>query len=198
MKSTRNLRSVLETAPILLGFLAACAWMGIAAARSYAAPQDVPGYTVQPGAGGTISGKVLYAGKPVHAKKVTVTQDQGVCGNMKDIDPVQVQDGGVADAVVWLDDASHGKAFSFAAPVIDQKGCMFMPHVVVMAPGQLKVLNSDNAAHNVHIYSKANRGFNQVMVSGSAALEILLFRPDTAIVSCDVHNLMQGYGVCAQ
>lgn len=198
MKSKRTLRSVLETAPIVLSFLAACTWMGIAAAPSHAAPQDVPGYTVQPGTGGSISGKVIYAGKPVHPKKVTVTQDQGVCGNMKDIDPVQVQNGGVADAVVWLDDASHGKAFSFPAPVIDQKGCMFMPHIVVMAPGQLKVLNSDNAAHNVHIYSKANRGFNQVMVPGSAALEIPLFRPDTAIVRCDVHNWMQGYVVVAK
>ncbi len=198
MNSEPRIRPTIEVALIVLVFLAACAWMGIAAAPSHAAPQSVPGYTVQPGAGGTISGKVLYEGKPIRPKKVTVTQDQGVCGNMKQMDPVQVENGGVVDAVVWLDDASHGKAFAFAAPVIDQKGCMFMPHVVVMAPGQLKVMNSDNAAHNVHIYTKANRSFNQVMPPGSAPLEISLFRPDTAIVRCDVHNWMQGYIIVAK
>lgn len=125
-----------------------------------AAPQA--GYTVQSSAGGTISGKVLYAGKPVHARKVTVTQDQGTCGNMKEISPVQVDQGGVADAVVWIDDITHGKDYSFPPPVMDQKGCMFMPHVVLMKPGQLKVTNSDNAAHNVHVFPKANRSFNQV------------------------------------
>lgn len=161
-----------------------------------AAPQA--GYTVQPGAGGTISGKVLYLGKPVHPKKVTVTQDQGTCGNMKEISPVQVADGGVADAVVWIDDITHGKDYSFPSPVIDQKGCMFTPHVVLMKSGQLKVTNSDNAAHNVHIFPKANRSFNQVQAPGSDPLEIPLFRPDTAIVRCDVHPWMQSYVVVAQ
>lgn len=161
-----------------------------------AAPQA--GYTVQTGAGGTISGKVLYAGKPVHPKKITVTQDQSTCGNMKEIPSVQVNDGGVADAVVWIDDITHGKDYSFPSPVMDQKGCMFMPHVVLMKPGQLKVTNSDNAAHNVHIFPKANRSFNQVQPPGGDPLEIPLFRPDTAIVRCDVHTWMQSYVVVAQ
>ncbi|HKF50883.1 MAG TPA: carboxypeptidase regulatory-like domain-containing protein [Candidatus Acidoferrales bacterium] len=169
----------------------------LAPSLSSAAPQQ-GGYMVQQSAGGTISGKVLYEGKPVHPKKVTVTQDQGACGNMKEIEPVQVDQGGIVEAVVWIEDVTHGKDYSFAPPAIDQKGCMFMPHVVLMKPGQLKVTNSDNAAHNVHIFSKANRSFNQVQPAGTDPIEISLFRPDTAIVRCDVHPWMQSYVVVAQ
>ncbi|MHB8413500.1 MAG: carboxypeptidase regulatory-like domain-containing protein [Candidatus Acidiferrales bacterium] len=186
-------------ATAVLAGLSAIVWL--APPVVHAAPNQggsVPGYTVQQGAGGTISGKILYSGKPVRPKKVTVTQDREVCGNMKEISAVQVEQGGVADAVVWIDDVTHGKAFAFPAPAIDQKGCMFMPHVLLMAPGQVKVLNSDKAAHNIHIYSKSNRGFNQVMPPGSAPLEIPLYRPDTVIVRCDVHTWMQGYIVVAK
>lgn len=195
MSENRNLQAGMKIAAVMVaGMTAIC----MTPSRTHAAPQDVAGYTVQNSPGGTISGKILYAGKPVRPKKVTVTQDQGACGNMKQIDPVQVEQGGVADAVVWLDDASHGKAFAFPAAVLDQKGCMFMPHIVLMAPGQLKVINSDNAAHNVHIYTKANRSFNQVMPPGSEPLQIPLFRPDTAMVRCDVHTWMQGYIIVAK
>ena len=182
-----------------LAGLSAIVWLAPSVVHA-ASPQagSVAGYTVQQGAGGTISGKILYSGKPVRPKKVTVTQDREVCGNMKEIYPVQVEQGGVADAVVWIDDVTHGKAFAFPAPVIDQKGCMFMPPVLLMAPGQVKVINSDKAAHNVHIYAKANRSFNQVMPPGSAPLEIPLHRPDTVIVRCDVHTWMQGYIVVAK
>ena len=197
----RERKALVETgiaAVVLAGFLA---FAGLVPLTVQAAPpqnQSVPGYTVQSGPGGTISGKILYAGPPVRPKKVTVTQDNETCGNMKEILPVQLKDGGVVDAVVWLDDISHGKAFAFPAGALDQKGCMFMPHVVLMAPGQLKITNSDAAAHNVHLFSKSNRAFNQVMPQGSEPLSVPLFRPDSIIVRCDVHTWMQGHIIVAK
>lgn len=195
----RNLLLGMGIAATVLAGLSAIAWLAPRKVQA-ALPQgeSVPGYTVQPGPGGTISGKILYAGPPVRPKKVTVTQDNETCGKMKEILPVQVKDGGVVDAVVWLDDVSHGKAFAFPAGALDQKGCMFMPHVVLMAPGQLKITNSDAAAHNVHLFSKSNRAFNQVMPQGSDPLSVPLFRPDTIIVRCDVHTWMQGHIIVAK
>lgn len=156
------------------------------------------GYTTQTvSGGGTISGKILYQGKPIKPKKVTVTQDNNVCGQMKEMYPVNVENGGIAGAVVWIDGIDHGKTFDFPPAVLDQKGCMFNPPVLLMQPGNLKVANDDAVAHNVHIYAKNNRGFNQVMPPGSDPLEIPLFRPDTVIVRCDVHTWMQGYVIVA-
>lgn len=198
MQQRKILGGPVALAAVLAAF-SAIVWFAPSVVHA-ASPQagSVAGYTVQQAAGGTISGKILYSGKPVRPKKVTVTQDRGTCGNMKEIYPVQVEQGGVANAVVWLDDATHGKAFAYPAPVIDQKGCMFMPDILLMQPGQLKVLNSDKVAHNIHVYSKSNRGFNEVMPPGSAPLEIPLYRPDTVIVRCDVHTWMQGNVVVAK
>jgi plastocyanin len=195
----RNFKTWRIAGIVVVTAVAAGLYCWLAPASSKAAPpQNVAGYTVQTGPGGTVSGKILYQGKPVSPKKVTVTQDRSACGNMKEIFPVEINGGGIADAVVWIDDISKGKSFSYPAASLDQKGCMFMPHVVLMAPGKLKVLNSDSVAHNVHIFSKANRGFNQVMPPGGEALSVSLFRPDTVIVRCDVHTWMQAYVVVAK
>lgn len=156
------------------------------------------GYSVQAVQnGGTISGKILYQGKPIRPKKIAVTQDNSVCGNAKEIYPAEIEDGGVVDAVVWIDGIDHGKDFAYPPAVIDQKGCMFMPPILIMKPGDLKVQNSDSASHNVHIYAENNRSFNQVMPAGSPALEIPLGRPDRAVVRCDVHPWMKGYVIVA-
>jgi plastocyanin len=156
------------------------------------------GYTVQQGPGGTIQGKLLWVGKPMHPRRVTVTQDRSACGKVKELWTVHVEKGGVADAVVWLDDITHGKAFSFPKPVLDQKGCMFVPPVVLMKPGKLEVENSDDATHNVHIYARYNRPSNHMMAPGASPLHLTLMRPEDILVRCDVHTWMQGYIVVAK
>jgi plastocyanin len=156
------------------------------------------GYTVQQVAGGTIQGKLVYIGKPVHPKKMSVTQDRSACGNEKVIYPIQVENGGVAGAVVSLDNVTHGKAFAFPSPVLDQKKCMFVPHVVLMKPGHLKVVNSDPVTHNIHIYARYNRASNHMMAPGSTPIELTLMRPETIMVRCDIHPWMKGYIVVAK
>jgi len=57
---------------------------------------------------------------------------------------------GGAGSVVWVDDPS-AKVEALAKPVIlDQKGLLFVPHVVVVPVGStVEFLNSDSVAHNV-------------------------------------------------
>jgi plastocyanin len=59
---------------------------------------------------------------------------------------------GVKDESVVYVEAIAGKTFPAPAakPVIDQKGLMFMPHLVVVEQGTtVEFLNSDKVAHNV-------------------------------------------------
>jgi plastocyanin len=162
-------------------------------------PQNIPGYTVESvSGGGTIAGKILYRGKPIRPRRVAVTQDPSICGTVKEIYPAEVQAGGVVDAVVWIDDISRGKAFSLPAAVLDQKKCSFIPQLVLMAPGQLKVVNSDDATHNVHIFAHNNRESNQMMAPGQAPIELPLMRPDEITVRCDIHTWMQGSIIVAK
>jgi Carboxypeptidase regulatory-like domain len=157
-----------------------------------AAPPD--GYSVtQVSGGGTIAGKILYSGNPVRPKVFNVTQDVSNCGKTKEIYPVKVQEGGVAEAVVWLDDISSGKAFNFPAPVMDQKNCEFVPHVLLIQPGAMKVMNTDLCSHNIHVFSSANREVNQIAPPNMAPVELTLMRPDQAMIRCELHKWMQGY-----
>lgn len=150
------------------------------------------GYTVtQVSGGGTIAGKILYSGKPVRPKQVPVTQDMASCGKTKEIYPVKIEQGGVAEAVVWLDDITSGKAFNFPEAVIDQKNCEFVPHVLLMQPGTVKVLNTDPCSHNIHVFSSANREVNQSNPPKTAPIEVTLMRPDQALVRCEIHKWME-------
>jgi plastocyanin len=159
------------------------------------------GYTVRTideATAGTISGKILYGGKPVLPKRFTVTSDTSVCGNTKEVYPVRIEQGGIADAVVWLDDINSGKAFNFPSPVIDQKKCSFVPHVLLMKPGELKLGNTDLCLHNVHILTFANREANKAIPPGAVPQEVTLARPDVVKVRCDVHKWMGAYVIVAK
>lgn len=147
---------------------------------------------------GTISGRILYSGKPVLPKRFPVTSDTAACGTTKEVYPVRIEQGGIADAVVWIDDITSGKAFDFLSPMIDQKKCAFVPHVLVMKAGQLKLGNTDLCMHNIHVVSFANREVNKAIPPGAAAQEITLGRPDRVAVRCDVHKWMTAYVVVAK
>ncbi len=164
-----------------------------------AAPGTADSYTVtQVSGGGTISGMILYSGKPVRPKVFPVTQDMSICGKTKEIYPVKVQEGGVEEAVVWLDDITSGKAFNFPEPVMDQKNCEFVPHVLLIQPGAMKVLNTDLCSHNIHVFSSANREVNKSVPPSTAPVELTLMRPDQAMIRCELHRWMQGYVFVAQ
>jgi cytochrome c2 len=76
--------------------------------------------------------------------------------------------------------------------LIDQKGCIYYPHVVgVMAGQTLNVKNSDGTLHNVHIMPKKNPEVNigqpaKDMVSGVVFKNV----EENVFVKCDVHAWM--------
>ena len=154
--------------------------------------------TVEESVTGTISGRILYNGKPVLPKRFTVTSDTSICGNTKEVYPVRIEGGGIADAVVWIDDITNGKAFNFPSPLIDQKKCSFVPHVLLMKGGELKLGNTDLCMHNIHVTSFANREANKAIPPGAAPQEITLARADRITVRCDVHKWMSSYVVVAK
>jgi hypothetical protein len=151
--------------------------------------------TLEESVTGTISGRILYSGKPVLPKRFVVTSDTSICGTTKEVYPVRIEQGGIADAVVWIDNITSGKAFNFPSPIIDQKKCSFVPHILLMKAGELKLGNTDLCLHNVHVVSFANREVNKAMPSGAAAQGITLARPDRVSVRCDVHKWMSAYVV---
>jgi len=142
--------------------------------------------------GGTITGEIKLAGAAPAPKVVKVNKDNEVCGQEKKVAEVQVgPNGGVGSTIVSVSDAKGAKA---AAPaVLDQKGCEFRPNVLVMAPGEIKILNSDGVLHNIHTFSTANPPINKAQPKFKKEMVEKFAKPELIKVQCDAHSWMLGW-----
>ncbi len=157
--------------------------------------------------GGSIAGAIKFEGEAPKPKTLSVNKDKKVCGK-KPItdDSLLVKDGGVVWAVVSLKGVKSGKKWpkSQAKAVLDQKGCVYVPRVVVMKAGtKLLVKNSDKILHNVHTHpgktgnSVAN--IAQPKFKKKLRMSTRYFKkPGIVKVTCDVHDWMRGYVVAAE
>ncbi len=152
--------------------------------------------------GGTIVGLVSYEGTPPARERVDVTTSEEVChtGPIYSDKLVVSEDGGVRWALVSLKGIERGKAFPELdpekQPTLDQSGCVFKPHVVVVGQGRpLRVLNSDGVLHNVHTWSKLNRSKNVAMPGMIKETSIKFRRPERIRITCDIHPWMEAYSV---
>jgi len=157
-----------------------------------------PAYVVQDVAGSAVEGRVLFEGEIPPPRRVQVTEDSETCGKQREVYPVRVQNGGVNDAVVWIEDITRGKPFSFPPPEMTQKDCTFLPHVSVMAPGEIKIKSEDPIPHNVHTYAEHSREYNESMNQLRSEIVLSFPRIDLISMRCDLHGWMQAYVVVAK
>jgi len=101
-------------------------------------------------------------------------------------------------SVVYVD-VIAGKAFPAPKehPVIDQKGLMFSPHIVVVQQGTTAdFLNSDNVAHNVFwsaVGGDKKAGHNLGTWPKGEKRSFTFDKPGTVPLLCNVHPEMAGY-----
>jgi len=142
--------------------------------------------------GGTIAGEVKVTGSAPAPKTVKVNKDTEVCGSEKKIADVAVGAGnGLVNAVVSVTDAKGAKAAK--KPALDQKGCEFHPEVLVMAPGEVDILNSDGVLHNVHTFSTANPAINKAQPKFKKVMTEKFDKPEAIKIQCDAHSWMHGW-----
>jgi plastocyanin len=175
--------------PAVIG-LVVIALVAMAALFGWNAPVGAQG-------GGTIVGEVKLTGTPPPPKVVKVNKDVEVCGNEKKIADVAVgPGGGLANAVVSVTDAKGAKPAKKA--VLDQKGCEFRPEVLVMAPGEVDILNSDGVLHNIHTFSTANPPVNKAQPKFKKTMTEKFEKPEVIKVQCDAHSWMHGWIVVTE
>ena len=155
--------------------------------------------------GGTVIGTVRYDGSHPKRKKLPISSTDKICHKKpipNDDMVVSKEDGGIRWAVVSIKKIDRGKSVSSNSdqPVIlDQRGCRFRPHVVVVTKDQtLNIRNSDNILHNVHVYSKKNQPFNRSMPGVVKELDVTFNRTERVRVGCDVHRWMGAWIVVAK
>jgi plastocyanin len=140
--------------------------------------------------GGTIEADVKYGGA-AQIEKLKVNKDTEKCGTEALIEKVVVGGNkGLANAVVSVPAA---KGTTKTKAVIDQHGCKFVPHVVVMQPGEIEIKNSDDILHNIHTYSTANPSINKAQPKFKKTMTEKLDKPEFVKMTCDVHSWMLGW-----
>ena len=79
---------------------------------------------------------------------------------------------------------------------LDNKTCMFTPHILVMRAGQsVTVLNSDQTGHNANFYFFNNLPPVHVLIPGrnSKDIEVKREEPAPIPVECNIHPWMRAY-----
>jgi plastocyanin len=102
------------------------------------------------------------------------------------------------ESVVYVD-TIQGKTFPAPSdkPVMDQKGLMFQPHIlVVQQGGTVEFLNSDKVAHNVFWTSVSGNkklGHNLGTWPQGEKRPFKFDNPGSVALLCNVHPEMSGY-----
>tara|TARA_Y100001935_G_C17307790_1_gene513555 strand:+ start:1784 stop:2482 length:699 start_codon:yes stop_codon:yes gene_type:complete len=151
------------------------------------------------GVAGTISGTVNFDGKGPKKKKLKMDADP-VCGKSHQT-PVYRQDfvmddkNNIANVIVYLKDVDYKGGVTKKQAVLDQKGCVYTPHVMGVMKGQeILIKNSDATLHNIHGLPKVNTEFNFAMPKVLKEKKMTLVKSEEAFkVKCDVHPWMSAY-----
>jgi len=155
---------------------------------------------------GHVSGRFVYDGDPPVLEKLELTKDIEFCSQNHPVDQSLVVDadsGGLANVVVWLDvrraeeiPEMHELSAGIGDPiVINNKACVFEPHVAFLRTGQkLRITNDDTVDHNTQAFLDRNTPFN-VVIPHSDAVEKQFGRPERQPVklSCSIHRWMDAW-----
>ncbi len=159
-------------------------------------------FKVDPATAAAVTGKVSIEGDTPKALMRAINMSaEPDCGKLHDKAPmaevVVRTDGGLQNVFVWVKAGLEGKKFEVSkdAAQLDQKGCIYTPHVLALQTRQmLKVSNSDPTTHNVHPLPKVNREWNKSQPGGASDIEYKFARQEIMLpVKCNIHPWMRSY-----
>lgn len=154
---------------------------------------------------GSITGTVKLTGTAPHMKGIDMSKDP-YCTKQHENSPVKMENvvasssGGLQNVVLYITEGLTGnEASSSEEPTFDQKGCMYVPHVIAVDVNQkFKVTTSDQTTHNIHPLpapGSTNIGWNKSQPPGAPAIETSWKAPEAISVKCNIHPWMHGWHV---
>src|ERR1700733_14368009 len=117
---------------------------------------------------GAVSGTVTLDGKPVPAKPINMSAEP-YCQkeHPKPVVPPEVvvdDKGDLSNVEIYVKEGLGDYMFDTPKEpvVLNQKGCMYDPHIIALMTGQtFEVKNDDQTTHNIHPMPKDNREWNK-------------------------------------
>jgi hypothetical protein len=149
---------------------------------------------------GTVSGTVFFEGEPPERKPIRIGGFPACAGAHEEPpldESVIVTAGRLRNVFVYIKEGLGDRVFAVPTEpvVMDQKGCIYSPHVAgVQVYQPVLFLNSDSLLHNVHSEPEKSKPFNFVMpVAGLERTTQYTAEEVAAFVQCDVHAWMGAY-----
>jgi hypothetical protein len=155
---------------------------------------------------GTVTGLVKFTGEKPDPKPLSEIAGNAFCKEChKDKVPLAERfvfgkngsDETLVNVLVYVSKGLEGKTFEVPKTpvVLDQVGCIYIPHVVGVMAGQvLEVRNSDDTLHNVMTMPRKNPGFNFGMPVKGGKVEKVFKIPEMKIdLRCFMHGWMVAY-----
>jgi len=151
----------------------------------------------------SISGKVIYSGAKPTIRNISM-EANAACSKLhpKGLPSPEVilnPDNTLQNALVYVKSGAALAGKQFPAPAeavkIDQKGCMFEPHVVaVMVNQRIEIANSDPSNHNIHVMAESNPVFNVTQPPQAPPKVAQFTKPEVGLVlMCNIHPWMRVY-----
>ena len=162
------------------------------------------GQKVNAAAEGAITGTVKLSGTAPHMKGIDMSKDP-YCAKQHENSPAHLENvvvgqGGLGNVVLYISEGLTGNeanAVPSEEPVLDQKGCVYTPHVLAMDVNQkFKVITSDQTTHNIHPLPNAMTGnipWNKSQPPGAPPIETSWKTAEMISVKCNIHPWMHGY-----
>ena len=148
---------------------------------------------------GTLSGNVKYDGPTPKARPLKMDADP-ICGAAHEgkvlSESFIVDDNSnLKNVLVWLKNVKYDGPTLSDTAVLDQKGCIYTPHVMpVMKDQKVLIKNSDATLHNIHSMARKNEQFNFAMPKVVKEKETSFgVVEEPFYIKCDVHPWMKSW-----
>jgi plastocyanin len=156
---------------------------------------------IDPATAGTIIGNVTFRGPQPERKRIDMSAnpacERAHHASQLSEDAVISPAGRVKYVFVWLKTGVPEGVWPVPADAatLDQKGCMYEPHVLgAMVYQDVKFTNSDPTNHNIHPLPRTNQEWNESQPAGTPAIIKRFTRPEIMMpVKCNVHPWMRAF-----
>jgi plastocyanin len=148
--------------------------VAISLAICISVPYGVKAGGAAPTTTSSVRGTVHFEGKVPVAKPISMAADP-VCAKQHS-SPLMAQDvladskGNLENVVVFVSEGLGDQKFDPPSEpvVVEQKGCMYQPHVMAVRANQkLELVNDDPTSHNIHPVPTNNREWNKAEPPGT-------------------------------
>jgi plastocyanin len=152
------------------------------------------------GPGTSVAGRIKFDGPLPTTLPIAMRSDPACASEhpqpARSQEMVPGQNGTLENVVVFVSQGADSRTYEVPpTPVVmEQKGCMYEPHVLAMRAGQtLRVVNADKTTHNIHPMPANNREWNKAQIPGQP-IEEKFAREEVSIpVKCNIHPWMHSY-----